>query len=291
LNLRGFVGLSAEAVDELLGLGDFAVLVDFLFAEVVLAFFELGFVGGVVSGEFLGAAVVEGDGAGGEAVHHGAVVGDEDDGAFVAVEVGLHEALGVDVEVVGGFVEEEDLGLGEEELGHGDAHLPAAGEFAAVTVEVFVFEAKSAEDGLDFWAHAGGVVTIEEELELTDFVEKVGEGGGAGVEVLELGGVAVDVFLDLFGFGESGFGFFVEGDAFDVDAFLGEVADAVVLWFADFAAVWLKGAADALHEGGLASAIMAGEGDALLVSDGEGEVFEDDAGSKFNAEVFDGEHA
>jgi len=102
LDLRGFVGLSAEAVDELLGLGDLAVLVDFLFAEVVLAFFELGFVGGVVAGEFFGAAVVEGDGAGGEAVHHGAVVGDEDDGAFVAVEVGLHEALGVDVEVVGG---------------------------------------------------------------------------------------------------------------------------------------------------------------------------------------------
>ena len=70
LDLRGFVGLGAEAVDELLGFGDLAVLVDFLFSEIVLTFLELGFVGGVVAGEFLGTAVVEGDGAGGETVHH-----------------------------------------------------------------------------------------------------------------------------------------------------------------------------------------------------------------------------
>jgi len=126
---------------------------------------------------------------------------------------------------------------------------------------------------------------------LTDFVEKVGEGGGAGVEVLELGGVAVDLFLNGLGFGEGGFCFFVEGDAFDVDAFLWEVADAVVLWFVNFSGVLLEDTADAFHEGGLASTIVASEGDALLVSDGEGEVFENDAGSKFNAEVFDGKHA
>lgn len=172
----GLVGGSAEAVDELLGFGDLAILGDFLFAESVLAFLELGFVGGVVAGEFLGAAVVEGDGAGGEAVHHGAVVGDEDDGAFVVVEVVLHETLGIDVEVVGGFVEEEDFRLGEEELGHGDAHLPAAGEFAAIAGEVGVLEAEAGEDGLDFGLHAGGIVSVEEELELADFFEHVGEG-------------------------------------------------------------------------------------------------------------------
>ena len=104
LDEGGFVCGGAEAVDELLGFGDFAVLGDFLFPQGVLSFFELGLVGGVVSGEFLGAAMVEGDGAGGEAVHHGAVVGDEDDGTFIRVEVALHEALGADVEVVGGFV-------------------------------------------------------------------------------------------------------------------------------------------------------------------------------------------
>ena len=187
LDLRGFVGLGAEAVDELLGFGDLAVLVDFLFSEIVLTFLELSFVGGVVAGEFLGTAVVEGDGTGGEAVHHGAVVGDEDDGAFVAVEVVFHEALGVDVEVVGGLVEEEDFGLGKKKLGHCDAHLPAAGELAAVAFKVFWLETESAEDGLDLRAHAGRVVSVEAEFEFPDFVEEIGEGGGAGIEILEFG--------------------------------------------------------------------------------------------------------
>ena len=97
--------------------------------------------------------------------------------------------------------------------------------------------------------------------------------------------------MDGFGFGEGGFGFIVERDAGDMDPFLGEVADAVVLGLVDFSAIWLKGPTDALHEGGLARAIVAGEGDALLVSDGEGEVLENDAGAKFDAEVFYSEHA
>ena len=287
----GFVGGGAKAVDELLGFGNLAILGDFLFAEGILTFHELGFVGGVVAGEFLGTAVVEGDGAGGEAVHHGAVVGDEDDGAFVVVEVVLHEALGVDVEVVRGLVEEEDFGLGEEELGHGDAHLPAAGEFAAVAGEVGVFEAEASEDGLDFGLHAGRIVPVEEEFELADFFKHVGKGRGAGVEVLEFGGVAVDLFLNGLGFGEGGFGFIEEGDALDVDPFLREVADAVVLGLVDFAAVGEQGAADALHEGGLAGAVVAGKGNAFRVPNGEGQIFEDDTGSKFNAEVFDGKHS
>ena len=291
LDEGGLVCGGAEAVDELLGLGDLAVLGDFLFPQGVLSFLELALVGGVVSGEFLGATVVEGDGAGGEAVHHGAVVGDEDDRSFIRVEVVLHEALGADIEVVGGLVEEEDFGLGEEELGHRDSHLPAAGELAAIAGEVGSLEAESGEDGLDAGLHARGVMAVKEELELADSLKHVGEGRGAGVEFFEFGGVAVDLFLNGLGFGEGGFGFIVERDALDVDAFLGEVADAVVLGLVDFSAIGKKGTADALHESGLACAIVTGEGDALLVSDGEGEVFENDTRAKFDAEVFYSKHA
>ena len=289
--MRGLVGLGAEAVDELLGFGDLAVLIDFLLPEIVLTLLELGLVGRIVPGEFLGAAVVESDGAGGEAIHHGAIVRDEDDGALVVVEIGLHEALSVDVEVVGGLVEEEDLGLGKEELGHRDTHLPAAGELAAVAVEVLVFEAQSAEDGLDFGAHAGGIVAIEEEFKLADFVEEIGERSGSGIEFFEFGSVAVDFFPDGLGFGEGGLGFFEKRDALDVDAFLWEVADAVVLWFGDFTTVGGEDSADALHESGLTGPVVSGEGNPLLFPDGKGEVFENNAGTKFHAEVFNGEHA
>lgn len=187
LDLGGFIGLSAEAVDEAFELFDFAVLVFLLFAEVVLALFELGFVGRIIAGEFFHASVVEGEGARGEAVHEGAVVRDEDDGSSISVEVGLHEALGLDVEVVGGFVEEEDFGFGEEELGHRDTHLPTPGEFAAVALEVFFLEAESFEDGLDFGANARGVEVFEGVVELTHFFEDFGVGIGARVEGVELG--------------------------------------------------------------------------------------------------------
>jgi len=75
-----------------------------------------------------------------------------------------------------------------------------------------------------------------------------------------------------------------------MDAFLREVTDAVVLGLVDFASVGQEDAPDALHEGGLAGTIVSGKGDALLIADGKGEVFEDDAGTKFDTEVFNGEH-
>ncbi len=75
-----------------------------------------------------------------------------------------------------------------------------------------------------------------------------------------------------------------------MDAFLREVADAVVLGLVDFSAIGEECSADALHESGLACAIVAGEGDALLVSDGESEVFKNDTRAKFHAEIFYSKH-
>ncbi len=68
LDESGFVGGGAEAIDELLGFGDFFLL-GFVGAEEVFAaqdafFFEVG----VVSGVFFGAALMEGDGAGAEGI-------------------------------------------------------------------------------------------------------------------------------------------------------------------------------------------------------------------------------
>jgi dienelactone hydrolase len=125
--------------------------------------------GGIMDGEaqrdvarvFFGASLFEGDGALGQDVEQGEVVGDDDDGARVAEQELFDPLDGLDVEVVGRFVEQEDAGLGEEELRQGDAHLPAAGELAAVALQVGVGEAEPLEDGLDLWFHTRGVVVLE----------------------------------------------------------------------------------------------------------------------------------
>ena len=55
-------------------------------------------------------------------------------------------ALTRGVEVVGRLVEDEDLGVGEEEAREADAHLPAAAEGGARPVELRVREAEPLED-------------------------------------------------------------------------------------------------------------------------------------------------
>ena len=82
---------------------------------------------GVGTMEVFDCAVLEMPEAGGDFVDEVVVVGDEKDGAFVALEGDVKGVDGFQVEVAGGLVEDEDVGLGEDELAEGQAGLFAAG--------------------------------------------------------------------------------------------------------------------------------------------------------------------
>jgi hypothetical protein len=95
---------------------------------------------------------------GADAVEEVAVVGDGDEGAFETAEEILEPVDGVEVEVVGGLVEEQRLGFSEESLGEEDADFLAALEpahFAFVEV-VFDVEALEENGGVGF----GGVAVL-----------------------------------------------------------------------------------------------------------------------------------
>ena len=141
--MGGLGCLGAEAFDELLGLFDFLALGVVGFDFDLFAKLGLGEVVGVVSCVFFGLAVSKGDGALGECIKQCQVVGDDDDGTWIVKEVLLHPCLGVDIEVVGGLVKQQHGGLLEEELGHGDAHLPATRKFSTVTGEVTLLKAEA----------------------------------------------------------------------------------------------------------------------------------------------------
>ena len=83
------------------------------------------------------AAGIDADDATG-ACGHALVVGDEDDGSAAAVE-GLEEVEnlvgGLRVEVAGGFVGQDQLGLVYQCAGDGDALLLPAGEFGGLVVK------------------------------------------------------------------------------------------------------------------------------------------------------------
>ena len=107
----------------------------FFFAEVV---FVVAFVGG-------DGAVFHFDDAGGEAVDEVAVVGDEDDGAGEGGDGVEEYVFGAHVEVVGGLVEEKEVGGRDENLCEGEAVAFAAGEDAEGLEDVVAGEEETAQ--------------------------------------------------------------------------------------------------------------------------------------------------
>ena len=74
--------------------------------------------------------VIDVGGVGGDGVEEVAVVGDGDEGAVVVLEEVLEPVDGVEIEVVGGLVEQQGFGLAEEGLRQQDADFLAALQLA-----------------------------------------------------------------------------------------------------------------------------------------------------------------
>ncbi len=126
LGLGGLGGLVAELVDEDLHVGDLALLGRALgphLLEVVGALLQ---VARVVAGVDRQTPVLEGGHMVDARIHEGPVVGDDEHRAVVAGDEAAEPLDALEVEVVRGLVEQEEVGMAQEELGQRDAHLPAA---------------------------------------------------------------------------------------------------------------------------------------------------------------------
>ena len=211
----------------------------------------------------------------------GDVVGDEDDAGSLLGE-GAEEmaelALRVEVEGVGGLVEEEHGGArgvpgAYEGSADHDASLLAGGHFTYG----FVGEVGGADlfhDLVGAGLHSGG-----------DGGDEIGPEGGAGEEAGEDGVAAGGVeggFAGEFG-GDYSEAFFEFGE---VPAGAAEDADFVC----GLAFEWRDGVAlagDGLDEGGFAAAVGAEDGDVLAGGYGEVDVVEDDVFSAGDVDVFE----
>jgi hypothetical protein len=111
LGPRRHRGLGAEAVDELLQVGDLALLVLEGGRLLLLARLLLADVVVVVAGVAVERPAAELEDPGAERVQEGAVVRDDDEAAGVARQVVLEPEERLEVEVVGRLVEQEQRGL------------------------------------------------------------------------------------------------------------------------------------------------------------------------------------
>ena len=107
-----------------------ADLCGFFHIEVVIADeavrYGFGIISGIIDQDFL----CEFQDTAGCAVYKVAVVGDIEDGAVIGVEGIFQNLSGDDVQVVGRLIEDEQICLGEHELGKGYTALFSAGELA-----------------------------------------------------------------------------------------------------------------------------------------------------------------
>ena len=141
LRLAGLGRLGLEALDEARQVGDFALL---------------GFVGRLLGGEAGGAGAfvvavaaagqrqaleVDGDDLADHGVEEVAVVRDQQQRRRRVLEPVFQPEDGVEVEVVGRLVEQQQVGAAREGAGEVEADAPAAGEFGDRTLKVGVGEA------------------------------------------------------------------------------------------------------------------------------------------------------
>ena len=174
------------------GLAAFQVFLLFLFVEVVAEVAEVEF--GVL-------ALAELEGLFDAGVEEGAVVGDDDDGAFVVLDGVLEDLLRLHVEVVGRFVENKEVGRADEHADEGDAGALAAGENADLFENIVSAEEETAEEVADL----GG------SLAAGDFLD----GGDDGLARVEFVGVVLGEEGGLHAIAElaeSGAGGFLAGD-------------------------------------------------------------------------------
>ena len=192
LRLGGLGGLVAELVDEDLHVGDVALLRGALGAhllQIVLALLE---VTAVVAGVGGHAAVLERGDVIDAGVHEGAVVADDEHGAVVVGDKAAQPLDALEIQVVGGLVEQQQVGVAQEELGERDTHLPAAGELGARALKVGDLKAQAGQDLAGVALELVAAQMLKAVLDLAVLVKEC-------VDVLALLGKLGDLGLQLVG--------------------------------------------------------------------------------------------
>ncbi|MNM24563.1 hypothetical protein D3C81_349960 [compost metagenome] len=127
--LLGFRGVGREAADERLQFGDLGFLLGVVRQQLLAGLGRRGHVLVVVAREQTQLAVVQVSHVGAHAVEEVTVVGNDDHGAVTRLENRFQPADGVDVQVVGRFVEQQHFRIGEQCLGQQYPQFPAWSHF------------------------------------------------------------------------------------------------------------------------------------------------------------------
>ena len=277
LRLLGLGRLGLEAVDEARELGDLFLLA--LEGRLLLALplgaheLERAVVAAVARERLL--VEVQRDAGGG--VEKLAVVADHQQRAFEALEPAFEPDEGVQVQVVGGLVEQQQVGRTHQRAGQLQAHAPATRKAVDGRVELLNLEAQPHQQGLRTRAGIEGVGLGQRGVSVGDGMA-VAALLGACQGGLSLGeaGVALDHEV---GGGLRRFGHRLR-----------HLGHAPVGGHLGVAAIGMQFAGEQGEQRRLARAVVPHQGDLLAGLQGEGDVIEDHLGAAAQGEVFQLDH-
>ncbi len=173
--------------------------------------------------------------------------------------------------MVGGLVQEQDVGAREEDFGQLDAHVPPLGEGFREAAQFIGLESQSEEHLLRLRLRGKPAFQRQAVVELIEAVDEACIFGRFVVLALpQLGGDVREFGLHVVEVVEDGEYLFHDGVAAVVLHDLGQIADAHARGLFDAAGGGLLLPGDEFHEGTLAGAVLSDE--AYLVSVGDVEV-------------------
>ncbi len=210
-------------------------------------------------------------------------MGNDDHGAGARLEYIFQPADGVDIQVVGWFVEQQHVRIGEQRLGQQHAQLPAGGDFAHRAEVLFQRNAQTEQQlaGAGF----GGVAVHFRELafQFADLHPVLFAHFRQRVDAVTLG-LDLPQLLVTHDHGVD------HAELFVGKLVLAQLTQTHVLLQHDLAAGRLQLAAEDLHEGGFAAAVGTDQAVAVAVAEFDGHVFEQRLGAKLHGDVGGGDH-
>jgi hypothetical protein len=211
------------------------------------------------------------------------IVADDDHRGVVVVQDALEPVDGMDVQVVGGLIQQQHIGLGEQRLCQQHAQLEARSNFTHGAEVQLSGDSGISENGGGARLRGVAVVLGESGLEL------------GGFHVVGIGGVRIGINPVAFGHGRPHFAMALHDDVDDALVF---VAELVLVQFAQAQAVLqgdipdalLELAAQDLHERGLAAAVGPDQAIAVAVRKLDGDPLKKRLRTKLNRNVRGNQH-
>ena len=112
-----------------------------------------------------------------------AVVRNQHEGVRIISQILFQPVAGFEIEVIGRFVEQQQVGLFEQQFGQRDAHLPAAGKLLGAALPVALAEAEAAEHDADLGFDGVAVARAEFALRAMKAVRHGGVFGAGRIEL------------------------------------------------------------------------------------------------------------